>query len=84
MDKFTKLAEDCYKNVFSCLSFELSFSKENGSEILIFERHERSDGYFKNGHDILLALGIDRETSGVENYEIYSWVESDIGHMERW
>ena len=80
---FKKLAEDCYTNVNSCLSFELSTSTANPLKVLVYERHERA-GTFKSDHDILLTLDFDRSKCGVESYDICSWLESDIGHMERW
>ena len=78
-----KLADACFQNVEDCLSFELSTSTESDLSLLVFERHARQ-GHFQNKHDVLAALSLDREKAGVESYELETFLESDLGHMERW
>ncbi|GMH61614.1 hypothetical protein TL16_g03294 [Triparma laevis f. inornata] len=81
--KFQRLANDCFANVIDCLSFELSVDTSDALSVLIYERHSRQ-GHFKDRHDILKALDLDKEKAGVIESSTRTFVESDLGHMERW
>ena len=50
--------------MIDCLSFELSVDTSDALSVLIYERHSRQ-GHFKDRHDILKALDLDKEKAGV-------------------
>ena len=80
---FSTLADDCFSKVLDCLSFELSVDAADPLKVLIYERHSRK-GHFKDRHDILKALGLDKAEAGVLESLTRTFIESDLGHMERW
>jgi len=81
--KWAPLAAACFQNMDDVLSCELSVHASNGLEVIIFERHVRV-GHFQNQHDVLEALGVEREKEGIRSYTKSEYIESDLGHMERW
>ena len=81
MGKWKELADDCFSGVPDCLSCELSIATADNLTCIVFERFARS-GHFQNKHNLLDALKIDaKETIG---YRQETYVESDLGFMERW
>jgi hypothetical protein len=86
------LADHCYRDAPHCLSFELlnAAPPEGGAagaslEVAIFERYVgRRTNSFARQHDVVAALGLTAAECRVVSAESSSYIESDLGHMERW
>lgn len=82
-DLWAPLAAACYDNMSDVLSCELSVDTKTGLDVIVFERHVRA-GHFRDDHNLLGALGVDKTSANVISYTKQEYTESDLGHMERW